>query len=69
MKKSLIAAATLAAVALGAANVANAGVAGTGLGGISAHADTQLAEHVDWRHHHKHWVCHWRHGHKHCWWN
>ena len=49
MKKSLIAAATLAAVALGAAAMSPIAGVGTGLGGVSAHADTQLAEHVYWR--------------------
>jgi hypothetical protein len=47
MKKSLIAAPALAAIALGAASMpASAGVVGTGLGGVGAHADTQIAEHL-----------------------
>ena len=84
MKKSLIAAATLAAVTLGLAGGANAGVAGVGLNGIGAHAEKSVVEHVDYRkkryykryhnrswghnRHHKKWVCRYRHGHRHCAW-
>jgi hypothetical protein len=82
MKKSLIAAATLAAITLGLAGGANAGVAGAGLNGIGAHADKSVIEHVDYRKkryykrhykrhyhgHHKKWICRYRHGHRHCAW-
>jgi hypothetical protein len=55
-------------------------VAGVSLNGISAHADTVVAEHVDYRKHYnkrhykkhwwhkKKWVCRYRHGHRHCFW-
>jgi hypothetical protein len=62
--------------------MASAGVAGVGLNGISSHANTTVAEHVDYRrghhykkrHYKKHWwkkkkwVCRYRHGHRHCFW-
>lgn len=74
MNKSLIVAASLAAFGLAAAATSASAAVGGGLGGVRAHVDTQLAEHVGWkkkrwhRHHGKKWVCKWRHGHRHCFW-
>ncbi|MBA2125129.1 hypothetical protein DLM45_02675 [Hyphomicrobium methylovorum] len=82
MKKSLIAAAAFAVISLGAAGSASAGVP-SGLNGISAHANTTVAEQVQYRRDHRHykkrhykknwwhkkkWVCRYRHGHRHCFW-
>ena len=48
MKKSLIAAAAFAVISLGAMGSANAGIT-AGLNGISAHADSAVAEKVQYR--------------------
>lgn len=72
MKKSLIAAATLAAITLGLAGGANAGVAGANLKGIGAHAEKSVIEHVHYkkkryykRYHKRHYKGH--HGHHKKW--